>query len=123
MLLLCDISQGRPRLVVPICHRLQIFAAMHEVAHTGIRATCCLVSRQFAWKGMTTDVAAWMKDCQHCQRGTVKAQLAAAVEPIPVPARRFNHIHVDLVCPLPKSAAGYSYIFTRSTRFFLVQQA
>jgi hypothetical protein len=27
-----------------------------------------LVSRRFAWKGMAADVAAWMKDCQHCQR-------------------------------------------------------
>jgi hypothetical protein len=29
---------------------------------------------------------------------------------IPVPARRFAHIHVDLVGPLPRSA-GFSYIF------------
>jgi hypothetical protein len=50
----------------------------------------------------------------------VTAQPAAAVEPIPVPARRFSRIHVDLVGPLPTSAAGHSYIFTavdRSTRW------
>jgi transposase InsO family protein len=43
-----------------------------------------------------------------------------AVAPIPVPARRFSHIHVDLVGPLPRSADGYSYLFTavdRSTRW------
>ena len=48
------------------------------------------------------------------------AQPAAAVELIPVPARRFSHIHVDLVGPLLTSAAGYSYLFTavdRSTRW------
>jgi hypothetical protein len=69
---------------------------------------------------MAADVTAWTKDCQHCQRGKVTAQPAAAVEPIPVPARRFSHIHVDLVGPLPTSAAGHSYIFAavdRSTRW------
>jgi hypothetical protein len=39
ILLLCDISQGRPRPAVPACHRRQVFAAVHEVAHPGVRAT------------------------------------------------------------------------------------
>jgi hypothetical protein len=120
VLLLCDISQGRPRPAVPACHTRQVFAAIHEVAHPGVRATRRLISRRYAWKGMAADVAAWTKDCQQCQRGKVTAQPAAAVEPIPVPARRFSHIHVDLVGPLPTSADGYSYIFTavdRSTRW------
>ena len=48
------------------------------------------------------------------------AQPPPAVEPIPVPAHRFIHIHVDLVGPLPTSAARHSCIFTavdRSTRW------
>ncbi|MFN9901112.1 MAG: integrase zinc binding domain-containing protein, partial [bacterium] len=97
---------------MPACHRRQVFAAVHEVAHPGVRATRRLIARRFAWKGMATDVAAWTRDCQQYQRGKVTAQPAAAVEPIPVPARRFSHIHVDLVGPLPTSAAGYSYLFT-----------
>jgi transposase InsO family protein len=106
VLLLCDISQGRPRPAVPACHRRQVFAAIHEVAHTGVRATRCLIARRFAWT----------KDCQQCQRGKVTAQPAAAVEPIPVPTRWFSHIHVDLVGPMPTSAAGHSYIFTAVDR-------
>jgi hypothetical protein len=35
VLLLCDISQGWPRPAVPACHRRQVFAANHEVAHPG----------------------------------------------------------------------------------------
>jgi hypothetical protein len=69
---------------------------------------------------MAADVAAWTRDCQQCQRGKVTAQPAAAVEPIPAPARRFSHIHVDLVGPLPTATDGYSYLFTavdRSTRW------
>jgi hypothetical protein len=84
VLLLCDISQGRPRPAVPACHRRQVFAAIHKVAHPRVRATRRLISRRFAWKGMAADVAAWTKDCQQCQRGKVTAQPAVAVEPIPV---------------------------------------
>jgi hypothetical protein len=60
--LLCDISQGRPRPAVPACHRRQVFATIHEVAHQGVRATRRLISRRFAWKGMPPDMVAWTKD-------------------------------------------------------------
>jgi Integrase core domain len=47
-------------------------------------------------------------------------QPAAAVEPIPIPDRRFSHLHVDIVGPLPVSSSVFCYIFTiidRSTRW------
>ena len=47
-------------------------------------------------------------------------QPAAATQSIPVPERRFTHLHVDLVGPLPTSAEGFKYLFTiidRSTRW------
>jgi hypothetical protein len=47
-------------------------------------------------------------------------QPTAVVQPIPVPHRRFSHLHVDLVVPLPTSPDGFKYIFTvtdRSTRW------
>jgi transposase InsO family protein len=50
----------------------------------------------------------------------VTSQPAAPVQPIQVPARRFSHIHVDLVGPLPVAADGSTYlltIFNRSTRW------
>jgi Integrase core domain len=44
----------------------------------------------------------------------------AAVQPIPLPKRKFPHVHVDLVGLLPCTAGGHTYIFTmmdRSTRW------
>ena len=38
------------------------------------------------------------------------------MEAIPVPARRFSHVHVDLVGPLPPSARGHTYLFTMVDR-------
>jgi transposase InsO family protein len=116
----CDISTGKARPLVPACHRQQVFAALHGVAHPGIRASRRLISHRFLWKGMRTDIANWCRDCQACQRSKTTRQPAAAVQPIPVPSRRFSHTHVDLVGPLPTSAEGWSYIMTmmdRSTRW------
>jgi hypothetical protein len=61
------------------------------------------------------------RECQQCQRGKVHKQPAAPVQAIPVPARKFSHVHVDLVGPLPASSDGHVYLLTiidRSTRWF-----
>jgi hypothetical protein len=50
----------------------------------------------------------------------VHKQPASPIQPIPVPARRFNHVHVDLVGPIPVSKEGFCYLLTcvdRSTRW------
>ncbi len=47
-------------------------------------------------------------------------QHTAAVEPIPIPQRRFSHVHVDIVGPLPVAACGATYLLTmvdRTTRW------
>ena len=60
---------------------------------------------------MASDLAAWCQSCQRCQRAKVTKQPAAPIQPIPIPQRRFSHMHVDLVGPLPVSA-GLLYILT-----------
>jgi hypothetical protein len=79
--------------------RPAVFHAIHDVAHPGIRATRRMLSARFVWKGVGKDVAAMCRACQQCQRGKVHKQPAAPVQAIPVPARKFSHVHVDLVGP------------------------
>jgi hypothetical protein len=53
-------------------------------------------------------------------RGPTTVHVAAEVEPIEIPSRRFSHLHVDLVGPLPTSKSGESHVLTiidRSTRW------
>ncbi len=116
----CDVSRGMARLLVPALHRRAVFGAVHSLAHTGIRASRRLVAQRFVWKGCNKNVAEWCRDCQHCQRGKITKQATSAVQPIPLPERRFSHIHANLVGPLPVSKEGYKYLFTmidRSTRW------
>jgi hypothetical protein len=62
--------------------------------------------------------------CQDCGHGKVHSQAAAVAQPIPVPARQFAHLHMDLIGPLPCSQAGHTYLMTIidwSTRWFEAQ--
>ncbi len=118
--LLCDGSTGRWRPLVPEVDRLLVFKSEHGVAHPGIRAMRRMIAARFVWPGMRADIAAWCRDCVACQRAKVTKQPRASVQPIPIPRRRFSHVHVDLVGPLPASEDGYLYIMTmvdRTTRW------
>jgi hypothetical protein len=35
----CDISTGQPRPIIPVANRRDVFRAVHELAHAGICAT------------------------------------------------------------------------------------
>jgi hypothetical protein len=50
-----------------------------------------------------------------CQLGKIHRHVKLQPEHIPVPRRRFSHLHIDLVGPLPKSA-GYTHLFTAPCR-------
>jgi transposase InsO family protein len=117
---LCDTARGLTRPLIPRDDRQQVFAAIHGLAHPGTRATRRLMTSRVVWRGMTSDIARWVRECQHCSRGKTTSQPAAPVQPIQVPTRRFSHIHVDLVGPLPVASDGSSYLLTiidRATRW------
>jgi transposase InsO family protein len=118
--LLCDVSRGGVRPLVPLVDRPAVFAAFHGLAHAGTRATKRLIAARVMWRGLNSDVAAWVKNCQQCERAKAATQHTAAVQPIAIPARRFTHIHVDIVGPLPAATCGSRYLFTvvdRSSRW------
>ena len=79
-----------------------------------------MITSRYMWPGCASDVAKWCRDCQQCARGKITQQEHTAVEAIPVPARRFSHMHVDLVGLLAASSEGHTYLLTildRTTRW------
>jgi hypothetical protein len=112
MELLYDVSRGGARLLVPLVDRPAVFAPFHGLAHAGTRATKQLIAARVMWRGLNSDVAAWVKNCQQCERAKASRHHTAAVQPIAIPARRFTHIHVDIVGPLPAATCGSRYLFT-----------
>jgi hypothetical protein len=60
--MLCDVSTGQMRPLVPEADRLRVFWSIHGVAHPGVRATRRMIAARFVWPGMRTNVAAWCRD-------------------------------------------------------------
>jgi hypothetical protein len=118
-ILLGDVSTGVFRPLLPRAFRDEAIWSLHRGAHPGIRSTVKLVSASFVWPKMAAYTRRLVRTCLDCQRGKVYRHVHLRAEHIPVPTRRFAHLHVDLVGPLPLSA-GFNYVFTildRTTRW------
>ena len=116
---LCDVSQGHPRPLIPVTLRRRIFDSIHGLSHPGKRATRRLISQRFVWHRMSSDINRWCSECIPCQSSKVQQHVQSPVVQMPVPPIPFSVVHVDIVGPLPNSS-GYSYLLTvidRSTRW------
>ena len=119
----CDKSTGIFRPLVAPGQRQHVFNSIHQLAHTGTRATTRLVSSKFVWPHMATDTKEWCRQCVACQKSKIVKHVVTPIEKIAIPSQRFSHVHVDIVGPLSTTREGYRYLLTiidRSTRWFEV---
>ena len=117
--LLCDTSTGRPRPWIPSTYRRHVFDVVHGLSHPSRRATASLLKKKFIWHGISKDAKEWARSCIACQKSKVHRHTESGVSSFHQPNRRFSHLHVDVVGPLPLSD-GHRYLFTiidRSTRW------
>jgi cleavage and polyadenylation specificity factor subunit 1 len=87
------------------------FLSFHNVAHPGRLASHRIISSRFVWRGLSSNVTTWARGCLACQQGKLHHHTRLVPLPIPIPQRRFSHLHVDLVGPLQYSNS-FNYIFT-----------
>ncbi len=109
--LLGDISTSTFHPLIPLTFRQKIFQHVHSLGHPGIRATRRLLTSRFLWDGMAQDINLWARQCIPCQTSKVHKYISPPPASIPLPSRRFSHIHVNLIGPLP-SSQGHTHIFT-----------
>ena len=114
--ILCDTTKGNPRPYVPPSFRRTVFSALHDLSHPGIRASQRLVTDRFVWPSINTDVRKWARTCLKCQRCKIHRHTRAPLGTFSTPDARFDHVHIDLVGPLPPSE-GYTYLLTCIDRF------
>ena len=118
-LIACDTSTGTPRPWIPEELRREAFDLIHNLSHPSMRATSKLLRQRYIWPGISKDAKRWSKTCLPCQSSKVHRHTETGISSYDEPARRFGHIHVDIVGPLPISD-GYKYMFTaidRTTRW------
>lgn len=112
----CECSTSNIRPYVPKTSRFNTFTKIHNIAHPGIKATKRLINSRFFWPRMNTDVTLWTKSCINCQKAKINKHTRSPLSKFDIPKGRFEHIHMDLVGPLPNSG-GCSYILTVVDRF------
>jgi hypothetical protein len=59
-----------------------------------------------------TDITAWCRKYHSCRSAKITKHVSSPVVRIPVPERRFTHIRMNLVGPLPTSTEGNKYLLT-----------
>ena len=109
--ILCDTSTGVARPVVPLEFRHAVFNLLHSLSHPGIRATQKLLTDRYVWPNINTDVRRWTRLCLQCQKSKVQRHTITPLSTLSAPDARFDHVHIDLVGPLPPSK-GYTYMLT-----------
>ena len=117
--LLCDVSTGHPRQWIPLQLRRRILYFIQGLAHPSARSATTLLKKKFIWHSISKDSKAWVCSCMPCQQSKIHQHTESGVGSFPQPKRRFAHVHVDIVGPLPPSE-GYRCLFTiidRSTRW------
>lgn len=111
----CDVStfNARPFITKPFRHA--VFDDIHNLAHPGIKATVRLVTSKFVWPGINRDAARMAKTCIPCQRSKVTRHVSTPIGEFQ-PSERFQHVHIDLIGPLPPSQ-DFRYCLTCVDRF------
>lgn len=115
----CDTSTGKPRPYLTPPFRKPTFIKFHQLSHPGARATTRLVTERYVWPSVNKDCKEWTRRCEACQRAKVSRHNSSPLGTFNLPSGRFQHIHVDIIGPLPP-CNEYRYCLTaidRATRW------
>lgn len=114
--LYCNVDGKHVRPYVPLRQRELVLKKLHSLSHPGIRAMRRLVMDRYVWPGIRKDVATFVRSCIPCQRIKIGRHTTAPLEPYSAADKRFQHVNIDLIGPLPTSA-GNRYCLTCIDRF------
>ena len=112
----CDLREDVIRPYVPLSLRRDLFDAFHALSHPGPKVTLRLINQQYVWPNMTRDIKAWCKNCIACQQCKVSRHNKFIPNHFITPDARFDHVHLDIVGPLP-SSCGYTHLLTVIDRY------
>lgn len=114
--LYCEMTGEAIRPYIPATLRERIFYMFHDAAHPGPKVTDRVIRQRYVWPNMHRDIAKWCKNCIDCQQSKISRHVQSIPEKFVAPDGRFEHVHMDIVGPLPESN-GYRYCLTLIDRF------
>ncbi|KAE8672958.1 putative CCCH-type zinc finger family protein [Hibiscus syriacus] len=106
------------QLCIPNCSlRQQIISELHNEGHFGRDKTLALISYDFYWPKLTSDVAHYVDCCYVCQRSKSVLINAGLYTPLPVPEAPWFDVSMDFVLGLPRTQRASDSIFVVVDRF------
>ncbi|XP_038691133.1 uncharacterized protein LOC119989586 [Tripterygium wilfordii] len=93
---------------------------LHEgglAGHFGIDKTLSLVEDRFFWPHLRRDVTKVVKQCRVCQINKGGKHNTGLYNPLPVPDHPWEHLSLDFILGLPKTAAGHDSVMVVVDRF------
>lgn len=109
--IVCNTSSRVARPYLTDKYRRLVFNSIHNLSHPGIRTTRKLITDRYYWPSMNIDVGTWAKTCIACQKAKIQRHTTSELGSYP-PSARFEHIHIDIVGPLPTTPNGDRYLLT-----------
>lgn len=109
-------------IVVPKVKRSEIIKDNHDpptCGHLGVFKTSSRISAKYYWPKLKQDCAKYIRRCSVCLRTKPeqKAPAGLMLSVAPSLSRPWEVLSLDLVGPLPRSTAGFCYIFSISDIF------
>lgn len=114
--IVCNENDGVLRPYIPKKCREVIIAKVHGLSHPGKRSTIKMIQQRYFWPGMRKECNEFVKHCIPCQKSKVGKHNKSPFMSYEPPTRRFQHINIDLVGPLPPSR-DYRYMLTCIDRY------
>ncbi|KAE8692442.1 hypothetical protein F3Y22_tig00110833pilonHSYRG00063 [Hibiscus syriacus] len=106
------------QLCIPDCSlRQQIISELHNEGHFGRDKTLALISSDFYWPKLTSDVAHYMNRCYVCQRSKGVLTNAGLYTPLPILEALWFDVSMDFVLGLPHTQRASDSIFVVVDRF------
>ena len=125
------VTPRNPLPVIPPSLRPRILREVHNSAvggHGGTFRTAEQLRRIVWWPSMEAEIQQHIKQCSTCDSTpTTKKQHQGPLQPLPIPGRPHERIHVDLFGPLKTSDTGNKYVLvwtdalTRMTRLTAIK--
>ena len=98
--------------VVKLCHTPPPLAG-----HQGIERKVEKVKSRYYWRGISTDVSAYVKRCMYCNQNR-KATVSARHPMLSYHAgSRMERVHLDFIGPLPRTERGNEHILMMVNQF------
>lgn len=106
----------RPKTVINDDEKVDLMSTFHENpifgGHSGQKKLYAKLRGSYYWKGMTRDIAKFVKKCAKCQVNKVRKSNKEALILTPTPQSPFDIVVVDTIGPIQRSYQGNQYAVT-----------